>query len=183
MNRLDELMKELCPDGVEFLFLGDICEVKTGKGITKKDSAEDGEFPIISGGKETMGLYHSSNREANTVTISRVGANAGFVNFIDVEFYLNDKCFSVIPMGKCKELLDSKFLYEYLKNNEQKITDMQSEGGVPTINTKKVSSIAVPVPPLEVQREIVHILKFFTLLTAELTARMMKLKPITTGNG
>ena len=82
----------------------------------------------------------------------------GFVNFIDVDFYLNDKCFSAIPIKKYKDKLDSKFLYEYLKSNEQKITDMQSEGGVPTINTQKVSSIAVPVPPLEVQREIVHIL-------------------------
>ena len=111
-------------------------------------------------------MYHSANRQANTVTISRVGANAGFVNFIDVDFYLNDKCFSAIPIKKYKDKLDSKFLYEYLKSNEQKITDMQSEGGVPTINTQKVSSIAVPVPPLEVQREIVHILDSFTLLTA-----------------
>ena len=172
MSRIDELINELCPDGVEFLLLGDICEIKTGKGITKKDSTEDGEFPIISGGKEPMGMYHSANRQANTVTISRVGANAGFVNFIDVDFYLNDKCFSVIPLEKYKKKLDSKFLYEYLKNSEQKITDMQSEGGVPTINTQKVSSIAVPVPPLEVQSEIVRVLDSFTLLTAELTAEL-----------
>ena len=171
MSKIKELINELCPDGVEFLSLGDICEIKTGKGIIRKDSIEDGEFPIVSGGKEPMGMYHSANRQANTVTISRVGANAGFVNFIDVDFYLNDKCFSAIPIKKYKDKLDSKFLYEYLKSNEQKITDMQSEGGVPTINTQKVSSIAVPVPPLEVQREIVHILDSFTLLTAELTAR------------
>ena len=158
MSKINELINELCPDGVEFLLLGDICDIKTGKGITKKDSTEDGEYPIISGGKEPMGMYHSSNRQANTVTVSRVGANAGFVNFIDVDFYLNDKCFSVIPIEKYKSKLVSKFLYEYLKNSEQKIIDMQSEGGVPTINTQKVSSIAVPVPPLEVQREIVHIL-------------------------
>ena len=172
MSKINELINELCPDGVKFLFLGEICEIKTGKGITKKDSIEGGEFPIISGGKEPMGMYHLTNRQANTVTISRVGANAGFVNFIDVDFYLNDKCFSVIPIEKYKNAIDSKFLYEYLKNNEQKITDMQSEGGVPTINTQKVSSIAVPVPPLEVQREIVHILDSFTSLTAELTAEL-----------
>ena len=172
MSRFNELINKLCPDGVKFLFLGEICEIKTGKGITKKDSVEGGSFPIISGGKEPMGMYHLTNRQANTVTISRVGANAGFVNFIDVDFYLNDKCFSAIPIEKYKNKLDSKFLYEYLKNNEQKITDMQSEGGVPTINIKKVSSVAVPVPPLEVQREIVRVLDSFTLLTAELTAEL-----------
>lgn len=47
-----------------------------------------------------MGYYHSFNRSANTVTVSRFGANAGFVNYIDVDFYLNDKCFSVIPIGE-----------------------------------------------------------------------------------
>lgn len=168
MTKLEKLIEELCPNGVEYKTLGDICEIKTGKGITKKDSTEDGDYPIISGGKEPMGFYHSANRVANTVTISRVGANAGFVNFIDVDFYLNDKCFSVIPKAKYKELLDSKFIYEYLKNSEQKITDMQSEGGVPTINTQKVSSIAVPVPPIEVQREIVMILDKYSKSVEEL---------------
>ena len=172
MSKINELINKLCPDGVKFLFLGEICEIKTGKGITKKDSVEGGSFPIISGGKEPMGMYHLTNRQANTVTISRVGANAGFVNFIDVDFYLNDKCFSAIPIEKYKNKLDSKFLYEYLKNNEQKITDMQSEGGVPTINIKKVSSVAVPVPPLEVQREIVRVLDSFLLLTDELIVKL-----------
>ncbi len=168
MSKLEELIKELCPNGVEYKYLGDICEIKTGKGITKKDITENGKYPIISGGKEPMGLYHLSNRKANTVTISRVGANSGFVNYIEVDFYLNDKCFSIIPISKYEKKIDSKYIYEYLKNNEEKISAMQSEGGVPTINTKKVSSIAIAVPPLEVQREIVRILDSFTLLTKEL---------------
>lgn len=86
MSKLDELIKELCPNGVEYREIGKVCEVKTGKGITKKESSEDGIYPIISGGKEPMGMYHMSNRDANTVTISRVGANAGYVNFITNDF-------------------------------------------------------------------------------------------------
>ena len=85
MSRLDELIQEYCPDGVTYSLLGNICEIKTGKGITKKDSVENGDYPIISGGKEPMGNYHLSNRKADTVTISRVGANAGFVNFIKTD--------------------------------------------------------------------------------------------------
>ena len=56
MSKINELINELCPDGVEFFLLGDICNIKTGKGITKKDSTEDGEYPIISGGKDPMGM-------------------------------------------------------------------------------------------------------------------------------
>lgn len=98
MSRLNELIQEQCPDGVEFKKLGVICEIKTGKGITKADAINGGHFPIISGGKYPMGYYNEWNRQANTVTISRVGAYAGFVSYIQEKFYLNDKCFSVIPL-------------------------------------------------------------------------------------
>ena len=170
MSKLEELIARLCPDGVEYKELGGFCEIKTGKGITKKDSVSESDYPIISGGKEPMGYYKTFNREANTVTVSRVGANAGYVDYITKLFYLNDKCFSVIP----KDIIISKFLYYAIKAKENAITEMQSEGGVPTINTKKLSSVKLPVPPLEVQREIVHILDSYTASNNELKEQLEK---------
>ena len=171
MSKLDDLIKELCPDGVEYKKTNSFCEIKTGKGITSKDSSENGEYPIISGGKTPMGYYDKYNREGNTVTISRVGANAGFVLFLEEKFYLNDKCFSVIPFEEYKNTIIPKYLYYFFKNIENQIVALQSEGGVPTINTQKVGNLEIPVPPLPVQEEIVRILDKFTMLTAELTAR------------
>ncbi len=118
-----------------------------------------------------MGYINTFNRNENTVTISRVGANAGFINFITRKFYLNDKCFSVLQNDSFKNKLDSKYMYYFLKYLEKDIIDLQSEGGVPTINTTKVSNIILPIPPLDIQNEIVRILDNFTELTAELTAR------------
>ena len=115
-----------------------------------------------------MGYYHDYNREANTVTISRVGAYAGFVNFITERFYLNDKCFSIVLRDD--NILVSKFLYYYLKNNESLIKNLQSEGGVPTINTTKVSNLVIPIPPLSEQERIVSILDRFESLTTDLTS-------------
>lgn len=169
MSKLQELIRELCPDGVEYRKLEDFCEIKTGKGITKSDAVLGGTYPIISGGQSPMGYYHTFNREANTVTISRVGAYAGFVNYIKEQFYLNDKCFSVIPAS---ERVSTLFLFYALKNMESKIKELQSEGGVPTINTTKVSNLEIPVPPIEVQEEIVRILDNFTNLAAELQAEL-----------
>lgn len=169
MSKLEQLINELCPNGVEFMKLGDFCEIKTGKGITKSDAALGGTFPIISGGQSPMGYYHISNRGANTVTISRVGAYAGFVSYIKEQFYLNDKCFSVIPIA---EKLSTSFLYYVLKGMECKIKELQSEGGVPTINTTKVSNLEIPLPPLPVQEEIVRILDAFTSHAAELQAEL-----------
>lgn len=171
MSKIDDLIKELCPEGVEFKRLGEICEIKTGAGVTRKDVVEEGLFPIISGGVYPLGMYNRSNRKAKTVTIARAGS-AGYVDFIDKDFYLNDKCFSAIPFKVYQDNIDSRFLYFALKNIEQSIMDMKSTGSVPTVNTQKVSKIKIPIPPLEVQREIVHMLDSFTELEVELEAEL-----------
>lgn len=51
MSRLDDLMKQLCPNGVEYKKLNEISEMKRGTSVTKKDVTE-GSIPVISGGKE-----------------------------------------------------------------------------------------------------------------------------------
>ena len=169
MSKLNDLINKLCPDGVYFVKLGEVCEIKTGKGITQKDCSDVGEYPVYSGGKEPMGYYHKYNRDENTVTVSRVGAYAGYVNFVFQKFYLNDKCFSVIPI---QDNINSKYLFYKLKSIEQIIINLQSGGGVPTINTKKVGNLEIPLPPIEVQNEIVRILDKFTQLEAELEAEL-----------
>ena len=169
MKGANFLEKLLDNQPVEWKKLGEVCDIKTGKGVTKKDAVEDGVYPIISGGKTPMDYIDKYNRDANTVTVSRVGANAGYVNYLGEKFYLNDKCFSVIPKI---DYIDSKFLYYILKAREQQITAMQSLGGVPTINTSKVGSIKIPLPPLSVQSRIVEILDKFTSLEAELEEQL-----------
>lgn len=176
MSKLQELINKLCPNGVEYKPLGEVCEIKTGKGITKNDANGGGNYPIISGGQTPMGYYHEYNRGPKTVTISRVGAYAGFVSFIEEPFYLNDKCFSIIPINDFQTLINSRFLFHHLKNKEETIKNLQSEGGVPTINTKKVGSIMIPVPPIEVQEEIVRILDSFSDYAAELQAELQARK-------
>ncbi|MBD5272687.1 MAG: restriction endonuclease subunit S [Bacteroides sp.] len=145
--------------------MGEIFDIRTGKGITKADATLGGKYPIISGGQTPMGYYHNYNRTANTVTISRVGAYAGFVSHIFEDFYLNDKCFSIIPK---LNNISIRFTYFYLKNNESMIKSLQSEGGVPTINTQKISNIKFPIPPLELQEKIVSILDRFETLVNDL---------------
>ena len=167
MKYIDELLQG---HEVEWKKLGEVCEIKTGKGVTKKEAKPDGLYPIISGGKSPMDFIDTYNRQANTVTVSRVGANAGFVNYIKECFYLNDKCFSVIPKSNFSIL--SSFLYYALKVQEGHLSALQSGGGVPTINTTKLGSILIPLPPLSVQEEIVRILDKFTTLEAELEAEL-----------
>src|SRR5699024_9721459 len=66
-----------------------------------------------------------------------------------------------------------KYLYYVLKNNIQKFRETASGmGSLPQISLAVTEEFMLPVPPLEVQREIVHVLDSFTLLTAELTAEL-----------
>ena len=60
MSKLDELIKELCPDGVVYRKLNEISEMKRGTSITKKDVAE-GDIPVISGGREPAYYCNKSN--------------------------------------------------------------------------------------------------------------------------
>ena len=81
MSKIEDLIKEYCPNGVEYKELGELVFIKTGSCITKKNASHDGMYPIISGGIEPMGLYHEYNRPENTITISRAGST-GYVNYI-----------------------------------------------------------------------------------------------------
>ena len=165
----DELLDLEGKEGVEMKTLGEVCSIKTGKGITQEVCSDEYPYPVISGGKTPMGCFWDFNRNENTVTVSRVGAYAGFVSFITEKFYLNDKCFSVIPNGS---FVEPKFLYNHLKNKEVSIKQLQSEGGVPTINTQKLNTLTIPIPSIREQSRIVSILDTFEASIANLEAQL-----------
>lgn len=69
MNRLKELITELCPNGVEYQELNQISEMKRGTSITKKDIIE-GTTPVISGGREPAYYCDKYNRDGETITVA-----------------------------------------------------------------------------------------------------------------
>ena len=168
MSRIDELIKRLCPNGVALIPMKDVSEIKRGDRITKKDITSDGNYIVMSGGVNPMGRYSNKNRNANTITISSYGA-AGYVNYIEEDFWANDVCLSVFPN---EEVLNKKYLYYVLKSKQQYIFDNTTKAIPDHIPTRFLEELPIPIPPLEVQSEIVRILDNFTELTAELTAEL-----------
>ena len=167
MSRLDELIKELCPNGVEYKELGEIVKSQRGKTITK-ELIKDGDIPVISGGQKPPYYHNESNRKGEVITIAGSGAYAGFVMYWDKPIFVSD-AFSI----ECdKSYLNIKYIYYFLQNNQMKIYSLKKGGGVPHVYFKDMQKFLVPVPPLEVQNEIVRILDNFTALTAELTAEL-----------
>ena len=167
MSKLEELIQELCPDGVEYKKLKEIVEYQRGKSITKKAVIE-GDIPVISGGQQPAYYHNESNREGKTITIAGSGAYAGYIMYWEKPIFVSD-AFSL----KGNEIsINTKYIYYYLKKIQEKIYSLRKGAGISHVYFKDMQDFLVPVPPLEVQCEIVRILDKFTLLTAELTAEL-----------
>ncbi len=168
LTKLEELIKELCPAGVKHVSLGDVCNVSKGIQFNKTDMNDDGTYPVINGGINPSGYIEQYNQEEKTITISQGGASAGYVNWIDVKFWAGAHCYVIKPK---LELLN-RYAYHFIKSQEYKLQECQYGAGIPALAKSTVESLKIPVPPLEVQREIVRILDNFTELTAELTTEL-----------
>ncbi|GAA7917462.1 hypothetical protein HpBT059_08120 [Helicobacter pylori] len=165
-KRLKTLLQTLVPKGVEFRKLGEMCEIIRGKRVTKKEILDKGKYPVVSGGIGFMGYLNEYNREENTITIAQYGT-AGFVNWQNQKFWANDVCFSVIP----KETLINRYLYYVLTNMQNYLYSISNRSAIPySISSNNIMQITIPIPPLEIQQEIVKILDQFLALTTDLLA-------------
>jgi type I restriction-modification system DNA methylase subunit len=127
--------------------LGDVCEFKRGKMITKKDLIE-GEFPVIGGGLSPMGYHNSFNRDAYTVLISQSGENAGYVSRYTKSIWASD-CFSV----SSTQITDD-FIYFLLKQKQDEINFLKTGSAQPHIYPSSIDGIEIPLPPLTQQQTL-----------------------------
>lgn len=167
MSRLEELIAELCPDGVEYVKLSSICEIKRGERVTKSQLMADGKYPVFSGGVSPMGYYDSYNREKETITIAQYGT-AGYVNWINEDFWANDVCYSLYP----NEKINKRFLYFVLVNMQEFIYSLRIDAVPAHMPAERLESIKIPLPPIPIQQEIVRILDNLTDLTTELKEKL-----------
>ncbi|GAA6942326.1 restriction endonuclease subunit S [Helicobacter pylori] len=168
MHKIERLLQTLAPKGVEFRKLGEVCEIIRGKRVTKKEILDKGKYPVVSGGIGFMGYLNEYNREKNTITIAQYGT-AGFVNWQNQKFWANDVCFSVIP----KETLINRYLYYVLTNMQNYLYSISNRSAIPySISSNNIMQITIPIPPLEIQQEIVKILDAFTELNTELNTEL-----------
>ena len=170
MNKIEKLIQEFCPDGVEYYELGDIGKITIGEFVHKSRQSENGRYPVYNGGTTNTGLYDDFNNTSNKIVVSARGANAGYVNKVLVDYWAGNSCYSISFIDNFK--IDWIFVYYYLKQNEHKLIGDQQKGGIPAISKKMIERFKIPVPPLPVQQEIVNILDKFTQLDEELNAEL-----------
>ena len=171
MSKIFDLINELCPEGVKFDELGVICKSLAKGTLKQEDLVDKGAYPVVNSSRDYYGFYDKYNNEANAFTIASRGEYAGFVKFIDCKFWAGGLCYPYT--SKDEEYVLTKFVFYFLKSIEKKNMDiLVARGSIPALNKSDFDKVKIPLPPMEVQREIVRILDSFTLLTEELTEEL-----------
>lgn len=187
MSRLAELIEELCPDGVEYKPIGSFAQCVAGATPNSKDpSLWDGDIPWMSSGEVNKRIIYSTDRcltqrgfdscstkmvpaGAVVVALAGQGKTRGTVARTRIELCTNQSLCAIISDVS----VDSDFLFHYLVSQYNNLRTVSSGDGTRGgLNLKMIREYRVPVPPLEVQREIVGILDQFTALEAELEAEL-----------
>ena len=187
-SKIKELIHELCPGGVEYKPLREVCDFMTGfafKASTFVDSGlsicrttniQDGYIDF-----SKMVCFDKNDYKENLekyiirkddIVIGMSGTIKIGINRSHDECYLNQRVGKFLP----KEPIYYKFLYYILCNSVDELSDTVGGGSVKNLSNKDINDFKIPVPPLEVQKEIVKVLDYFmdysTELQAELQARI-----------
>ena len=141
---------------VDWKKLGEVCTFNRGRTITAKD-AVDGEIPVIAGGQTPSYYHNESNRTGESITVAGSGAYAGFISYWNKPIFVSD-AFTVEP----SDILIHKYLFHWLKRNQEKVFATQKGAGVPHVHGKDIANFLIPIPSLSEQQWIVGILDTFT---------------------
>jgi hypothetical protein len=171
MSRIDELIAEHCPDGVEFKELGELLDYEQpGKYLVDSTAYDDSyTIPVLTAGQtfilgytdETNGIYPASPE--NPVIIFDDFTTA--FKWVDFPFKAKSSAMKMLtPKSNAMENL--RYAYHLM----QTISYVPQDHARQWIGT--YSKFRVPIPPLEIQREIVKVLDTFTKLEAELEAEL-----------
>lgn len=192
MKNLETLINELCPDGVEFKPLWQVTAWdKKFNGVEKKwqqkiisypyvlakvfDEIEEpsGNVKLLSTGISDKERWTTEEKAGENLSEGEIVAipwgGTPNVKYYKGKFVTADN--RIATSLDCS-ILNNKFLYYWLNNNIKKLAKLYRGAGIQHPSMKGVLSLDIPLPPIEVQNEIVRILDKFTELEAELEAEL-----------
>ena len=170
MTNLETLILELCPDGVEFVKLGDVLDYEQPtKYIVKCKDYQNEGMPVLTAGQtfilgytdETNGIFEASKE--NPVIIFDDFTTS--FHWVDFNFKVKSSAMKMLRVSSEREV-SFRFVYYAMKCIKYQTLEHSRQW------ISKYSQIEIPLPPIEVQTEIVRILDKFTSLEAELEAEL-----------
>ncbi|AAN58606.1 restriction endonuclease subunit S [Streptococcus mutans] len=190
MTKIDDMIKDLCPDGVEWKKLWEVTiwdkkfnsVPKFKQQLVDKYEyllAKDLSQMVVSGGD----IKILTTSPSNLWTTEYVAGGEFFdkeivaipwggnpiVQYYKGKFITGD---NRIARVKNDDELLTKYLYYYLQNNLKLISSFYRGSGIQHPDMSKVLDTKIPIPPLEIQEEVVKILDKFTDYVTELTSEL-----------
>lgn len=188
MSRIDDLIQELCPDGVEHKTLGGAGKFIRGSGLQKADLREEGVPAVHYGQIHTFyGVYATETKSFTDPVIAAKLRHAQPGDLLIATTSEDDDAVAkatawlgdsdVVLSGDAyiyRHELDPKYMAYFFQSSSFQDQKRRFISGtkVRRVSGASLEKIRIPVPPLEVQREIVRVLDKFTQLEAELEAEL-----------
>ena len=189
MSELKKLIEKLCTGGVPYKKLGEISSFRRGSFPQPYGNREwydgDGAMPFVQVAdiRDDMHLVEETNRKISklaqkqsvfvpkgTVIVTLQGS-IGRVAITDYDCYV-DRTIAIFE--KLSDEVDKKYFIYQLENIFE-IKERTARGStIKTITKEEFTSFSIPLPPLEVQYEIVRMLDKFKFLSAELATELAK---------
>ena len=186
MSKLEELILKLCPGGVEFKNLGDVAKFTygfTGKAQEKgsvrfiriTDITEDGNLNPEDA--KFIDLTDENKKyllQSGDLLMARTGATFGKTLYVPTNEPAIFASF-LIKITLDQSVILNRYYWHFAKSTFfwDQANNLVSKAAQPQFNSNVLRKIEIPVPPVEVQAEIVRILDTFTNLISELNTELI----------
>lgn len=163
MSKIEELIQEYCPDGVEYFPINDLCKTVTPKiKVKSNDYLSTGRYPVIDQGKKFIGGYTDEDGAFADGCYIIFGDHTCVVKYIDFPFVQGADGVKVLSAN------EKSILPRYLYYCMDRITLPEGYAR----HWSKMKTQEIPVPPLPVQQEIVRIFDVFTKMEESLNEEL-----------
>lgn len=188
MSKIERLIKEKCPNGVRYVKLKDVCNdnfwimpstpkyISDGIPYITSKNIKNGQILFDNVKYISQEDYDniSSNRpiQENDFLISMIGTigEVGIVEKKDLPFYGQNMYLLRLNF----DIINLKYFYYYFTSSTvtKILLSGKNNSNQSYIKTKNIESLTIPLPPIEVQEEIVKILNKFSEIETELETEL-----------
>lgn len=134
----------------ELVKLESVCKMYQPQTITGKEILEQGQYKVY-GANGVIGFYDKYNHKDAEVAMTCRGATCGTINFTEPESWITGNAMIITPLEK--NLILKKFLVYILPLSN--IKSVITGAAQPQITRTNLSQLKIPLPPLEIQKQIV----------------------------
>jgi type I restriction enzyme S subunit len=110
MGKLDKLIEKLCPHGVEYVSLIDVCNTITTGKLNANAMVEGGQYPFFTCDENPYRIDKYAF-DATAIIISGNGSKVGHINFYEGKFNAYQRTYILTDFKSIRV----KFLLHYLK--------------------------------------------------------------------